>query len=85
MERIVSSVGAPRYTEGMKSTSVCVIARATIAVARMSGSNDLKNGFAASATRNTATRLLWSPGARPVITPPTSPAQSAMAIAIIST
>jgi len=71
----VSSSGAPRKIEGMKSTKVWVIAIAVMKIRRIViGRLVMK----VSEIRKMATRLMWIPGTRPVRVPARMPRISAI-------
>ena len=72
----MSSSGAPRKIEGMKSTNVWVIAIAVMKISRIVIGRD---AMKVSEIRNIATRLMWIPGTRPVNVPARMPRRSGMA------
>ena len=66
-ERKVSSSGAPRNIEGIKSRKVCVIDSATMKSANASGGNE--EMYEVFEIKNAAIRFIWIDGARPVNVP----------------
>ena len=79
----MSSSGAPRKIEGMKSRKVCVIAMAVMKTARAIGGSELrKTREDIDARRRAAMRLIWIPGKRPVKVPARIPMIRARTISI---
>ena len=74
----MSSFGAPRKIEGIKSRKVCVIDIATINTTRIIGEIPRKIVVDAD-TRRTATRFMWMPGVKPVNVPAMMPITNAIA------
>jgi len=69
-DRAVSSEGAPRNMEGMKSRRVWAMAMAVMNMIRVV----IGRGYASGMTM-AAMRLIWIPGMRPVIVPARIPAR----------
>lgn len=69
----MSSSGAPKKIEGIKSRNVCVIAKDVMKIASVIGWNGRR---ARDEIIIVATRLIWMPGNRPVIVPTSIPASS---------
>ena len=80
IERNVSSSGAPRKIEGMKSINVCVIDIAAMKTTNIIGEIVEE---AKEKRRREATRFIWIPGARPVKVPADTPSNKAIKISII--
>ena len=81
MERKVSSSGAPKKMDGMKSKNVWVIAidAINVAIAIVGRPDNVVIRERISA----AIRFMWIPGIRPVIVPAINPKHNAMIISII--
>jgi len=77
----VSSSGAPRNIDGMKSRKVWVIAMLAINAIRVVVDVLGKKGIRERSV--TATRLVWIPGMTPVIVPAATPRRMASAISMI--
>lgn len=81
-DRAVSSSGAPRKIEGIKSRKVWVIVIDTIKTTRASGeTKDVKK--AREETIATETKFIWIPGMRPVKMPAAIPITKQIKISII--
>lgn len=74
MDKNVSSSGAPRKIEGMKSMQEWEI---DMAIIKMEAGSSRDSGGERK-RRNEATRLMWIPGARPVKTPANIPKTNAI-------
>ncbi len=75
-DNIVSESGAPRYTEGIKSRNVCVMDIATIKITKINGSI-FSNNVVEDETKMAETRLICTPGNKPVMQPQNTPMTNA--------
>jgi hypothetical protein len=81
VDRAVSSSGAPKNIEGIKSIKVWVIDIETIKITRIKG--EIKGNVRSQADRESkiaATRLICIPGERPVNVPASIPTTIAISI-----
>ena len=82
IDKKLSSSGAPRKIDGIKSIKVWVMDIATINEAREIEGKDWN--LSKERTRNAETRLMWIPGAKPVRVPARQPRIMARVISIIT-
>jgi hypothetical protein len=79
IDRKLSSFGAPRKIDGIKSMKMCVMDKLTMKIAKDNGGRIVRRNGEAE-RRKVATRFIWMPGKRPVKVPMAIPRARAIII-----